>query len=74
MVLKRSGSKEEWFLLAEGVNDQDVSHYASDPNGQDDGADGVVGVVWDVHGGERVVRLSDHGHLKAEKRLSANVC
>lgn len=46
---------------AESVNDQEVSHHPGDAHNQDDDADGVVGVVRDVHRGERVA--GNHGAL-----------
>lgn len=39
-------------LPAEGIYDQEVADHASDADRQDDGADGVVGVVRHVHGGK----------------------
>lgn len=49
---------------AEGVYDQEVADHASDADGEDDGADGVVGVVRHVHGGEGTRGLGRHRHLQ----------
>lgn len=46
---------------AESVNDQEVSHHPGDAHNQDHDADGVVGVVRDVHRGEWVA--GNHGAL-----------
>ncbi len=55
---------QEVVLPAEGVDDQEVSDHAGDADGEDDGADGVVGVVGDVHCGEGVWGLGRHCHLE----------
>lgn len=54
---------------AESVNDQKVSHHPGDAYNQDDDADGVVGVVRDVHRGERVA--GNHGALP--HRMEENI-
>ena len=42
------------MIPAEGVDDQEVSQHARDAHHQDDDADGVMGVVRNVHRGEGV--------------------
>lgn len=51
-------------LPAEGINDQEVADHAGDADGEDDRADGVVGVVRNVHCGKRELGLGHHGHLE----------
>lgn len=51
-------------LPAECVNDQEVADHAGDADGEDDGADGVVGVVRNVYCGERELGLRHHGRLE----------
>lgn len=55
---------QETVLPAEGVYDQEVADHAGDADGEDDGADGVVGVVGHVHCGEGVRGLGHHRHLE----------
>lgn len=56
----------ETALPAEGVYDQEVANHASDADSEDDRADGVVGVVRHVHGGEGLWSLGQHRHLEDE--------
>lgn len=52
---------------AESVDDQEVADYSGDADGEDGGADGVVGVVGHVHGGERVGGPRCHRHLEDKR-------
>lgn len=61
---KRHIRAQEVVVLAEGVYDQEVADHAGDADGEDDGADGVVGVVGHVHCGEGVLGLGRHRHLE----------
>jgi len=54
--------------LAEGIHDQEVSHYASDAHSQNDRADGVVSVVWNIHCGESISDIPHHCHLCTAKK------
>lgn len=57
-------------LPAEGVDHQEVPEHARDADGQDDGADGVVGVVRDIHSGERLGGRGRHRHLEDKQNYS----
>lgn len=61
---------QEVVLPAEGVYDQEVADHAGDADGEDDGADGVVGVVGHVHCGERVRGFGRHRHLRTKQEMT----
>lgn len=64
---------QEAVLPAEGVNDEEVADHASDANGEDDGANGVVSVVGNIHRGEGVRGLGHHRHLEDKTQWDVNV-
>lgn len=49
---------------AEGVDDQEVPNHARDADGENHRANGVVGVVGHIHGGEWACCLGHHRHLQ----------
>lgn len=51
---------------AEGIDDQEVPHEPRDANNEDDGTDGVMGMVWYIHSGERMRCLLYHGNLQSK--------
>ncbi len=55
---------QEVVQPAEGIYNQEVANHAGDADGENDGADGVVGVVGHIHCGKGVRGLGRHRHLK----------
>lgn len=62
----RQRKNQDVVLPAEGVYHQEVADHAGDADGEDDGADGVVGVVGHVDSGVGVRGLVRHRHLQDE--------
>lgn len=68
MTIFRKLTHRKLTVPAEGEYDQEVADHPGDADGEDDGADGVVGVVGDVHRGEGVGGLRHHGQLGNRKQ------